>query len=118
QIRKWWRVNPDYNVALPTGHAFEVFDVDGPEGVIGLGRYKDTGGFPTPLALVLTPGAGTTTCPLWGRRTPPAYSPRSTTGAPAGTSSHPRPEHQTAPTGGPHHPERRGSDSFHLRPVR
>jgi hypothetical protein len=28
QIRAWWTRNPDYNIGLPTGHAFDVIDID------------------------------------------------------------------------------------------
>lgn len=55
QIRAWWKVNPYYNVAAPTGILFDAFDVDGPAGLIALGEYMDQGGFPTPLGLSLTP---------------------------------------------------------------
>lgn len=30
QIRRWWTQNPAYNIGLPTGHAFEVLDLDLP----------------------------------------------------------------------------------------
>lgn len=30
QIRAWWATNPNYNVGLPTGLAFDVIDVDMP----------------------------------------------------------------------------------------
>ena len=33
QIRAWWTRNPDCNIGLPTGHAFDVIDIDVPEGV-------------------------------------------------------------------------------------
>lgn len=55
QIRAWWRVRADYNVAAPTGILFDVFDVDGPEGMVALGDYMDQGAVPAPLALSLTP---------------------------------------------------------------
>lgn len=55
QIRAWWRANPDYNVALVTGKHFDVFDIDGPQGVRAVGEYMDAGSFPDPLALTLTP---------------------------------------------------------------
>jgi hypothetical protein len=32
-IRHWWRKSPDDNVGLVTGVAFDVLDVDGPEGM-------------------------------------------------------------------------------------
>lgn len=32
RIRAWWTENPDYNIGLPTGHAFDVIDIDPPHG--------------------------------------------------------------------------------------
>lgn len=32
QIRNWWASWPEANIGLPTGHAFDVLDIDGPEG--------------------------------------------------------------------------------------
>ena len=32
QIKKWWTANPDANIGLPTGIAFDVIDVDLPDG--------------------------------------------------------------------------------------
>lgn len=32
RIRAWWEQHPDSNIGLPTGHAFDVIDVDVPEG--------------------------------------------------------------------------------------
>lgn len=71
RIRAWWKASPEANIGIPTGGRFEVFDVDGPEGLIALGDYMDQGAFPIPLGIVLTPrgrhiyvpptGAGNTT---------------------------------------------------------
>ncbi|UNX54105.1 bifunctional DNA primase/polymerase [Georgenia sp. TF02-10] len=56
QIRAWWRVNPSYNVAAPTGVLFDAIDVDGPEGLVALGEYVDGGGvLPERIAYALTP---------------------------------------------------------------
>jgi len=55
QIRAWWKVNPLYNLAAPTGLLFDVFDVDGPEGMIALGDYIDAGQLPPIIGLSLTP---------------------------------------------------------------
>jgi hypothetical protein len=32
QIRAWWTRQPDSNIGLPTGHAFDVIDIDPPQG--------------------------------------------------------------------------------------
>jgi hypothetical protein len=31
-IREWWTAQPDANIGLPTGHLFDVVDIDGPAG--------------------------------------------------------------------------------------
>jgi hypothetical protein len=55
QVRAWWAATPDANIGLPTGRRFDVIDVDGPEGTIALGDYKDAGGMPPVLAWARTP---------------------------------------------------------------
>ena len=42
QIRAWWGRYPDLNIGLPTGHAFDVIDVDVPEGVPALMKLAET----------------------------------------------------------------------------
>ena len=54
QINKWWKVNPMYNIGLPTGSEFDVIDVDGPEGLLAFGPFLDSDQFNI-LALALTP---------------------------------------------------------------
>jgi Bifunctional DNA primase/polymerase, N-terminal len=34
RIDTWWKQHPDSNIGLPTGHAFDVIDVDVPEGAL------------------------------------------------------------------------------------
>jgi hypothetical protein len=36
RIREWWERHPDSNIGLPTGHAFDVIDVDVPDGPLSL----------------------------------------------------------------------------------
>lgn len=36
QVRQWWTQHPEANIGLPTGHLFDVIDVDGPEGIRSL----------------------------------------------------------------------------------
>lgn len=38
RIRKWWNTHPDSNIGLPTGLAFDVIDIDVPEGATALNR--------------------------------------------------------------------------------
>lgn len=33
QIRAWWQRYPEANIGLPTGHLFDVIDIDGPTGI-------------------------------------------------------------------------------------
>lgn len=55
KIAAWWTANPQYNIGVPTGHQFDVFDVDGPSGMVSLGEYFDTGQFPDAIGLAFTP---------------------------------------------------------------
>lgn len=55
QIRRWWTDNPMYNIGIPTGVTFDVFDIDGPQGLIAVGEHFDAGTFPPIYALSLTP---------------------------------------------------------------
>jgi hypothetical protein len=53
QIRAWWTRTPDANIGLPTGHAFDVIDIDVPDGThsyIALRAQEDpnTGRGPIP----------------------------------------------------------------------
>lgn len=38
RIRDWWTRHPDHNIGLPTGHAFDVIDIDPPAGAITYSR--------------------------------------------------------------------------------
>lgn len=33
RIQAWWQRNPDSNIGLPTGHRFDVIDIDVPDGI-------------------------------------------------------------------------------------
>ena len=55
QIRSWWAENPSYNIGVPTGHRFDVFDIDGPAGMLAFGDWLDRGGVPRIIGLALTP---------------------------------------------------------------
>lgn len=41
QINAWWTATPDANIGLPTGITFDVFDIDGPEGLAGMFNGAD-----------------------------------------------------------------------------
>jgi len=43
QVDRWWGANPRYNIGLPTGHAFDVLDLDGET---ALTRARAFPGFP------------------------------------------------------------------------
>jgi hypothetical protein len=36
RVSAWWTTHPDHNIGLPTGHAFDVIDIDVPLGVPSL----------------------------------------------------------------------------------
>jgi len=56
QIRAWWRAAPQANVGLPTGHLFDVVDIDNPLGLIRFyERHMDPGDSPPVRAIALTP---------------------------------------------------------------
>ena len=37
RVDAWWTATPDANIGLPTGHRFDVIDVDGPAGTVSYG---------------------------------------------------------------------------------
>lgn len=53
-VDTWWTKNPTYNIGLPTGHRFDVLDLDLALEV-GEGVHTDLG---EPLAVVRTPRGG------------------------------------------------------------
>lgn len=56
RVRAWWRTMPQANIGLPTGHLFDVVDVDGPPGYRSLADIRD--GLPPILGRVLTARGG------------------------------------------------------------
>ncbi len=46
RIRAWWTRHPDSNIGLPTGLAFDVIDVDVPDGAVSYTRLLDDGMIP------------------------------------------------------------------------
>lgn len=55
QITGWWTATPDANIGTPTGYAFDVIDVDGPEGFASLAQLRH--------AACLVDCCATGTCP-------------------------------------------------------
>lgn len=41
RIRRWWTDRPTANIGLATGHAFDVVDIDGPEGQNSRAKHWD-----------------------------------------------------------------------------
>ena len=39
QIRRWWTSVPQANIGLPTGHRYDVIDIDPPDGSGGTGSH-------------------------------------------------------------------------------
>jgi hypothetical protein len=62
-VAAWWRGCPDANIGIPTGIAFDVLDIDAPDGFTSLGELRETWaalGTPMPdvLAVVATGSGG------------------------------------------------------------
>jgi hypothetical protein len=60
QVMRWWTANPNANIGAPTGHAFDVIDIDGPDGIASmLERAPDLNHIGTPLlGRSITPRGG------------------------------------------------------------
>lgn len=58
QIRAWWTRTPQANIGTPTGHQFDVIDVDPPDGWTSLAELKAAGLVPEPLGYAHTPRGG------------------------------------------------------------
>lgn len=59
QVRRWWQATPDANIGAPTGHWWDVVDIDGHDGHISVAGLRARGLLPEPLALARTPGSST-----------------------------------------------------------
>lgn len=57
-VRRWWRDNPTANIGLPTGHRFDVVDVDMPTGTWPWVELRDSGKLPDVHGVALTPRGG------------------------------------------------------------
>ena len=58
QIAEWWSREPNANVGLRTGIAFDVLDIDGPEGIDELNRLFDLHGYSDPGPVSVTGKGG------------------------------------------------------------
>jgi hypothetical protein len=59
QVCAWWDHNPWYNIGLPTGHGFDVIDIDAPHGFAGYAELvAATGAAPVLLGSAATANGG------------------------------------------------------------
>jgi hypothetical protein len=58
RILAWWTRHPQANIGLATGHAFDVLDVDGPEGAQAIRELAAAHGLASSGPLVRTGGGG------------------------------------------------------------
>lgn len=54
-VAAWWATTPDANIGMPTGHLFDVVDIDAPAGLIAVYELIDLGEFPPVRAVARTP---------------------------------------------------------------
>ncbi|MST32422.1 DNA primase [Acidimicrobiaceae bacterium USS-CC1] len=57
QVERWWRQEPKANIGLPTGHAFDVLDVDSPDALERLGEHLPLAEDPTADPFIVGPQA-------------------------------------------------------------
>ncbi|MGE2714214.1 bifunctional DNA primase/polymerase [Mycolicibacterium litorale] len=58
RIRRWWERHPDSNIGLPTGHAFDVIDIDVPDGPMSFAHLVDDDAVPDVHGQVATASGG------------------------------------------------------------
>lgn len=58
RIRAWWTRHPDSNIGLPTGHTFDVIDIDVPDGPYSYLRMLEDDVIPDVHAHVATSSGG------------------------------------------------------------
>lgn len=59
QVEAWWARTPQANIGLPTGHLFDVVDVDMPDGYFSLGVMRERGLLPAIHGRSITASGGT-----------------------------------------------------------
>jgi hypothetical protein len=57
QVKAWWTAEPQANIGMPTGHGFDVIDVDGPVGWASLNALEADGALPS-ICRAFTGGGG------------------------------------------------------------
>ena len=55
QVITWWQATPQANIGLPTGHRFDVVDIDGPVGYLNADQVDIAGVRATAIGIALTP---------------------------------------------------------------
>lgn len=58
QIRAWWTATPAANIGIPTGHRFDVVDIDLPHGYLSLGELRGQDLIPEIRGRVITASGG------------------------------------------------------------
>lgn len=58
RITQWWTKYPQSNIGLPTGHAFDVVDIDVPEGMHQYQRLIESDAMPNSHGMVSTASGG------------------------------------------------------------
>jgi hypothetical protein len=58
RIRAWWSETPTANIGVPTGHGFDVIDVDPPEGPLSIVTLREARQVPEVIGKVITPRCG------------------------------------------------------------
>lgn len=58
RITTWWDKHPDHNIGIPTGHQFDVIDVDLPDGPASWNRMQQSGDAPKILGETRTASGG------------------------------------------------------------
>lgn len=53
-VRRWWDDKPTSNIGIPTGHNFDVIDIDGPSGYHSYGLLRESGNLPEVLGSAFT----------------------------------------------------------------
>lgn len=57
-VRTWWADIPQANIGTPTGLAFDVIDIDGPDGFTSLADIREADALPEVFAKSYTGGGG------------------------------------------------------------